>query len=171
MSSALDFLVELGTEELPPLALPELERAFAEGLRTGLQEAALTGGPLSLMACAGCCVARSRTRTASRRGVANGSSCAWLRPASFRPPRMPSANEFISSFSASGGNSSVPSSTRKSRVSTLLMPAPCWWPASESRALRGCRSRPAPRRAPWCARAGCSAAARSPRSPCGHQAG
>ena len=25
-----DFLVELGTEELPPLALPELERAFAD---------------------------------------------------------------------------------------------------------------------------------------------
>jgi glycyl-tRNA synthetase beta chain len=36
-----DFLVELGTEELPPLALPELERAFAAGVRTGLVEAAL----------------------------------------------------------------------------------------------------------------------------------
>jgi glycyl-tRNA synthetase beta chain len=29
---ARDFLVELGTEELPPLALPELERAFAAGI-------------------------------------------------------------------------------------------------------------------------------------------
>jgi len=41
-----DFLVELGTEELPPLALPELERAFAEGLRTLLQEAALPHGEI-----------------------------------------------------------------------------------------------------------------------------
>ena len=32
--AARDFLVELGTEELPPLALPELERAFAAGVRT-----------------------------------------------------------------------------------------------------------------------------------------
>ena len=41
MSTTRDFLVELGTEELPPLALPELERAFADGVRTGLTEAAL----------------------------------------------------------------------------------------------------------------------------------
>jgi glycyl-tRNA synthetase beta chain len=39
--SARDFLVELGTEELPPLALPELEKAFAEGLRAALAEAGL----------------------------------------------------------------------------------------------------------------------------------
>ena len=32
-----DFLVELGTEELPPLALPELEKAFAAGIRQGLE--------------------------------------------------------------------------------------------------------------------------------------
>jgi glycyl-tRNA synthetase beta chain len=41
-----DFLVELGTEELPPLALPELERAFAAGVRQGLAEAALPHGEL-----------------------------------------------------------------------------------------------------------------------------
>ena len=46
MSSALDFLVELGTEELPPLALPELERAFAAGIRAGLAEAGLPHGEL-----------------------------------------------------------------------------------------------------------------------------
>ena len=40
-SDVQDFLVELGTEELPPLALPELERAFADGVRAGLTEAAL----------------------------------------------------------------------------------------------------------------------------------
>jgi glycyl-tRNA synthetase beta chain len=46
MSAARDFLVELGTEELPPLALPELERAFANGIRAGLTEAALPFGEL-----------------------------------------------------------------------------------------------------------------------------
>lgn len=45
-SDRKDFLVELGTEELPPLALPELERAFADGIRTGLTEAALPFGEL-----------------------------------------------------------------------------------------------------------------------------
>lgn len=44
--SASDFLVELGTEELPPLALPELERAFAAGIRAGLTEAGLPFGEL-----------------------------------------------------------------------------------------------------------------------------
>ena len=43
---ARDFLVELGTEELPPLALPELERSFAEGLRTAFTEAALKHGEI-----------------------------------------------------------------------------------------------------------------------------
>ena len=46
MSSVRDFLVELGTEELPPLALPELERAFAAGVRAGLAEAGLPHGEL-----------------------------------------------------------------------------------------------------------------------------
>ena len=44
--SARDFLVELGTEELPPLALPELERSFAEGLRSAFAEAALKHGDI-----------------------------------------------------------------------------------------------------------------------------
>ena len=44
--STRDFLVELGTEELPPLALPELERAFAAGIRTGLTEAGLPFGEI-----------------------------------------------------------------------------------------------------------------------------
>ena len=47
---AKEFLVELGTEELPPLALPELERAFAEGIRTGLKEAGLPFGDLGSFA-------------------------------------------------------------------------------------------------------------------------
>ncbi len=35
-ASARDLLVELGTEELPPLALRGLENAFAGGIRSGL---------------------------------------------------------------------------------------------------------------------------------------
>jgi glycyl-tRNA synthetase beta chain len=41
-----DFLVELGTEELPPLALPELEKAFSAGIRQGLDEVGLPHGEL-----------------------------------------------------------------------------------------------------------------------------
>ena len=44
MSNAVgaeDFLFELGTEELPPLALPELERALAESLRSALAAAGI----------------------------------------------------------------------------------------------------------------------------------
>src|SRR3954470_9149786 len=46
MNAPRDFLVELGTEELPPLALPELERAFAAGLRAGFADSALAHGEL-----------------------------------------------------------------------------------------------------------------------------
>src|SRR5579863_3213132 len=39
-----DFLVELGTEELPPKALRTLERAFADGVETRLRELGLKLG-------------------------------------------------------------------------------------------------------------------------------
>ena len=39
-----DFLVELGTEELPPTALRGLELAFASGVQAGLEKAGLTHG-------------------------------------------------------------------------------------------------------------------------------
>jgi glycyl-tRNA synthetase beta chain len=45
-ASAQDFLVEVGCEELPPLALPELEKAFVAGVRAGLAEAAVPHGEL-----------------------------------------------------------------------------------------------------------------------------
>jgi glycyl-tRNA synthetase beta chain len=45
-SAARDFLVEVGTEELPPLALPQLEKSLAEGLRAALEEAALAHGEI-----------------------------------------------------------------------------------------------------------------------------
>jgi glycyl-tRNA synthetase beta chain len=51
MSAATrDFLVELGTEELPPLALPDLEQAFAAGIRTRLEEAGLAFAKLESFA-------------------------------------------------------------------------------------------------------------------------
>jgi len=44
--STRDFLFELGTEELPPLALPELERELVNGMRAGLDSAGLSHGAL-----------------------------------------------------------------------------------------------------------------------------
>lgn len=44
--SARDFLFEIGTEELPPLALRELEHALAASVRTGLIDAGLSFGEL-----------------------------------------------------------------------------------------------------------------------------
>ena len=41
-----DFLVELGTEELPPTALRGLELAFASGVQTGLDKAGLVHGDI-----------------------------------------------------------------------------------------------------------------------------
>src|SRR6185437_2659762 len=41
-----DFLVELGTEELPPKALRGLEESFASGVRAGLDKAALEHGDI-----------------------------------------------------------------------------------------------------------------------------
>src|SRR5215469_11719906 len=45
-----DFLVELGTEELPPTALRALELAFANSVRTGLEKAGLTHGEIQSFA-------------------------------------------------------------------------------------------------------------------------
>ncbi|NDB25330.1 MAG: glycine--tRNA ligase subunit beta, partial [Gammaproteobacteria bacterium] len=46
MTAVRDFLFELGTEELPPLALPELERALAAGIRSGLAASDLRHGEI-----------------------------------------------------------------------------------------------------------------------------
>lgn len=45
-----DFLVEIGTEELPPKALKKLSEAFAEGIQAGLQEAELKMGEVIIYA-------------------------------------------------------------------------------------------------------------------------
>jgi glycyl-tRNA synthetase beta chain len=42
-----DFLVEIGTEELPPKALPQLSEAFTHGLTEGLAEAGLSFGEVT----------------------------------------------------------------------------------------------------------------------------
>jgi glycyl-tRNA synthetase beta chain len=39
-----DFLVEIGTEELPPKALPRLEAAFADAAIEGIRAAGLAHG-------------------------------------------------------------------------------------------------------------------------------
>jgi glycyl-tRNA synthetase beta chain len=41
-----DFLVEIGTEELPPKALLELSQAFLAGLQAGLLQAGLSHGEM-----------------------------------------------------------------------------------------------------------------------------
>ncbi len=45
-----DFLVELGTEELPPKALRELELAFLSGVQKGLTDAGLSHGEIQSFA-------------------------------------------------------------------------------------------------------------------------
>jgi glycyl-tRNA synthetase beta chain len=45
-----DFLVEIGTEELPPKSLPELSRAFTEGIVRGLAAAGLEHGTVDAYA-------------------------------------------------------------------------------------------------------------------------
>ena len=46
MTDKRDFLVELGTEELPPKALRRLAEAFAEGVRSGIAKAELPCGEI-----------------------------------------------------------------------------------------------------------------------------
>ena len=50
MSDRRDLLVEIGTEELPPKALPKLSRAFGAELRNGLTQAGVTHGDVVLYA-------------------------------------------------------------------------------------------------------------------------
>ncbi|WP_321275915.1 glycine--tRNA ligase subunit beta [Thiomicrorhabdus indica] len=50
MSATFDFLVEIGTEELPPKALKKLSEAFGSGIEAGLADAELSYGEVSLYA-------------------------------------------------------------------------------------------------------------------------
>ena len=45
-----DFLVELGTEELPPKALKKLSEAFAQGIEQGLADANISGSQTEIFA-------------------------------------------------------------------------------------------------------------------------
>lgn len=49
-SQTLDFLVEIGTEELPPKALKKLSQAFADGIQSGLTAAELQFGLVTILA-------------------------------------------------------------------------------------------------------------------------
>ncbi len=49
-NGAHDFLVEIGTEELPPLALPDLSSGMADGIAKGLAGARLSHGPITQFA-------------------------------------------------------------------------------------------------------------------------
>ena len=46
MADTRDLLIEIGTEELPPKALPNLSLAFERGIAEGLEKAGLAGGAL-----------------------------------------------------------------------------------------------------------------------------
>lgn len=46
MTDTRDLLIEIGTEELPPKALPNLSLAFERGIAEGLEKAGLAGGAL-----------------------------------------------------------------------------------------------------------------------------
>lgn len=50
MPDSKDFLVEIGTEELPPRALPALAQAFGDGVRAGLSAAGLAQGDMHTFA-------------------------------------------------------------------------------------------------------------------------
>ena len=45
-----DLLIELGTEELPPMALNTLSAAFTQGIEDGLKDAGLTFGDVTSFA-------------------------------------------------------------------------------------------------------------------------
>lgn len=50
LNQTADFLVEIGTEELPPKALKKLSQAFADGIVAGLNEAELAHGEVQVYA-------------------------------------------------------------------------------------------------------------------------
>jgi glycyl-tRNA synthetase beta chain len=50
MSEFADCLIEIGTEELPPKALPRLSSAFVDGVRTGLEKSGLRFGNIETYA-------------------------------------------------------------------------------------------------------------------------
>ena len=70
MSTTADFLVEIGTEELPPKALRDLEAAFGTGIRTGLLEAGLAFADLKSFS-----TPRRRSCQDSKRNTVSPSEC------------------------------------------------------------------------------------------------
>src|SRR5690606_26193608 len=79
-----------------------------------LSKAIAAGGPQTTNSFAGVSAARFSTSTAKRRGAAKGLIAVKDNSAAFKLFSIVSANEAIRFFKALGGNSSVPSSTKKS---------------------------------------------------------
>ena len=99
-----------------------------------------TGGPFWSTFRSSCAAASPVTITDSRRGLANVATSPRSRRASSIAAVRFSPNASMSERSAFGGSSSVPISTRKSLLTSMLRPVGRSRP-SESRALHGLRSR------------------------------
>ena len=70
--SALDLLFELGTEELPPRALPSLSTALTEGVALGLDAAGIPHGRVQ-----GYATPRARVRTRRMNRCRSVTDTAW----------------------------------------------------------------------------------------------
>ena len=89
-SGTRDFLVEIGTEELPPRSLPELSRAFSDGIVAGLAAAGLKHGAVRAYAAPrrlAVTVARLAARQANQRVARKGPPVSVAFDASGQPTR------------------------------------------------------------------------------------
>ena len=84
-------------------------------------KATLVGGPQFTTSLSGAFTSKFRTRTASRRGAAKEETSSNARLALSNPFKRPEVSASDSLSSAFGGNSSVPSSNRKSLLILTLL--------------------------------------------------
>src|SRR5690554_2104329 len=87
-------------------------------------KAIFAGGPYKISSLSACWLCSSLIRTARRRGAAKLSTLAKLNPESLRPCSIPLVKAWDKLFNALGGNSSVPSSTKKLLVTMLIISSP-----------------------------------------------
>ncbi len=122
-----------------------------------LSNAIAAGGPHTTNSFDGVCSARFSINTAKRRGAAKGLIAVKDNASFFKCDSIVSAKDNIKFFKAFGGNSSVPSSTRKSVIIFLLLPLKLvgvnLQVPGETRALCDYRNRLVQQRVPVCARA------------------
>ena len=72
-----DFLVEIGTEELPPKALKKLSQAFGAGIEAGLKKQELAYEQVTLYAAPRRLAVLVRTVAPHRRRKASPAPAAW----------------------------------------------------------------------------------------------